>query len=349
MDKILVVEDNTSVRENLIELLSSSGYEVSHAENGIEAIRSFRLNKPDLILCDIMMPIMDGFEFYSLIREEEAMINTPFIFLTAKADLDTHDRAMSLGVEDYILKPYNSLDLLRRIETRLEKRKKLEKKFEELKDDIALYVPHELQTPIFPIIGYSEMILSDFDNLTKLEITEMVKGIHSSAVRLKNRMEKFNKFAELRIQSSEGYVNNKEDLEAKTLIRNELIASLFRTNRDKLDIDVEEAEVNISELDLNNLLFELVENALKFEPQKEKVRVVGKITGDKYILSVQNKGEKFDINQIEGFTQIERRKKQQIGNGLGVAIVSLIAKKYNLKVYSQNNDLNKVFVEFSGA
>jgi len=124
MSRILVVEDNQQVRNNIVELLTNSGYDVTQAGNGIEAINVFKVEHPDLILCDIMMPLMDGIEFYSVIREHDFMVNIPFIFLTAKTDLAIKTKAMNLGVDDYIVKPYDSKDLLNRIKTRLDKKSK---------------------------------------------------------------------------------------------------------------------------------------------------------------------------------------------------------------------------------
>jgi len=346
MRQILVVEDNKQVRENIAELLLNSGYDVTQAENGIAAINAFKINKPDLILCDIMMPIMDGIEFYSTIREQEFMINIPFIFLTAKADFEVQNKAMNLGADDYILKPYDSRDLLNRIKTRLDKKAKIEAKFDKLKDDISLYVPHELQTPIFPIIGYSEMILDEINNLTRLELTEMVSSIHTSAIRLKDRMEKFNKFAELRIQETEKYVNNQNDFLERTNIDSELIKNISNEKGKEIFLKIEPAQLAIAENDIKMLLFELLENACKFKSDDEKVKIEGNTVKDKYILLIQNKGEIFNIQLNEGFSQHGRNSNQQIGNGLGIAIVSLIAKKYKLKIYSKNDLLNKIYIEF---
>jgi len=347
MSLILVVEDNEHVRSNISELLSNSGYKVAEAGNGLDALKSFNYEKPDLVLCDIMMPLMDGIEFYSVIRKSDFMVNVPFIFLTAKADLELQNKAFNLGAEDYIVKPFESKNLLNRIKTRLEKKTKIDEKFNRLKDDISLYVPHELQTPIFPIIGYSEMMLNDFDSFSKFELLEMVDCIHNSALRLKNRVEKFNKFAELRIQSIENYVNNQNDLREKIQISEKSFDLLYRRQKERISLNIEKAEIAISKVDLYNLVFELVENACKYSPDDKKITVVGKQEKDKYIISIESGGEPFSIKLIDDFSQPYRKEKQIEGNGLGIAIVSLISQKYNLKIYSNNTpSQNRVFIEF---
>jgi len=352
MKQILVVEDDKPVRSNITELLSGSGYEVIQAENGIEAFELLKDERPDLILSDIMMPLMDGMQLYAAIRKLDFMINTPFIFLTAKADIQTHNSAIKLGVEDYITKPFNSFELLNRIKVRLEKRRKIEEKFDKLKSDISLYVPHELQTPIFPIIGYCELILDDIDSFSRLELLEMVDSIHSSSLRLKERMVKFNKFADLRIQASEKYSKCEYDFHTKTSLNSILLESILLNNnqiskrKKDLKLKLTSCELPIAGNDLTNLISELLENACKFSNKDEKITLTGIESEDKYKLLFQNSGEQFVFDINEGFTQIRRDEKQQVGNGLGIAIVSLISKKYDLKIHSKYDTQNNVFVEF---
>jgi CRP/FNR family transcriptional regulator, polysaccharide utilization system transcription regulator len=119
--KILIIEDNNDVRENLSELLTLSGYETRTAMNGklgVEAALSFM---PDLILCDIMMPEMDGYAVLRIVSKNELLKDIPFIFLTAKTELSDVRRGMTLGADDYITKPFDDVVLLDTIEMRLKK------------------------------------------------------------------------------------------------------------------------------------------------------------------------------------------------------------------------------------
>ncbi|MFN3917006.1 MAG: response regulator [Flavobacteriales bacterium] len=119
--KIAVIEDNEDVRENLVELLELTGYQVQAAANGrkgIEVVRSFC---PDLILCDVMMPELDGYGVVHILAKDPETASIPFIFLTAKADKIDFRKGMTLGADDYITKPYDDTDLVNAIETRLKK------------------------------------------------------------------------------------------------------------------------------------------------------------------------------------------------------------------------------------
>lgn len=121
MKKVLVIEDNQDIRENTAEILELSNYSVTTASNGKEGVEQARLHKPDLILCDIMMPELDGYGVLHMIQKNPELQQTPFIFLTAKTEQSDMRKGMSLGADDYIPKPFDPTDLLNAIESRLKK------------------------------------------------------------------------------------------------------------------------------------------------------------------------------------------------------------------------------------
>jgi CRP/FNR family transcriptional regulator, polysaccharide utilization system transcription regulator len=121
MKKILVIEDNTDVRENIVEILSLAGYDVTAAENGKTGISSVFTFKPDLILCDVMMPELDGYGVMKILQSNTQFSHIPLIFLTAKTEKTDLRKGMSLGAVDYISKPFDDTDLLTSIELRLQK------------------------------------------------------------------------------------------------------------------------------------------------------------------------------------------------------------------------------------
>jgi len=126
MKKITVIEDNTMVRENLVEILTLSGYEVSEAENGKLGVQVVLAEQPDLILCDVMMPVLDGFGVLKILNQNPKVMHIPFMFLTAKAEKTDFRKGMGLGADDYITKPYDDVELLEAIEMRLKKSERLQ-------------------------------------------------------------------------------------------------------------------------------------------------------------------------------------------------------------------------------
>jgi CheY-like chemotaxis protein len=121
MKTILVIDDNNDLRENTGEILSLAGYRTFTAENGKRGVEIAIQEKPDLIVCDIMMPELDGFGVLHLLKKNPDTENIPFIFLTAKTERGDFRKGMEMGADDYITKPFDDLELLRAIEIRLKK------------------------------------------------------------------------------------------------------------------------------------------------------------------------------------------------------------------------------------
>lgn len=130
MQKILVIEDNQEVRENVAEIIELAGYEVLTAENGKTGAEKALSEKPDLIICDIMMPVLDGYGVLHLLNKHEETAGTPFIFLTAKSERNDFRKGMEMGADDYITKPFDGIELLNAVESRLKKLEYLRRIFE---------------------------------------------------------------------------------------------------------------------------------------------------------------------------------------------------------------------------
>jgi DNA-binding response OmpR family regulator len=121
MKKILIIEDNKEVRENTAEIIELANYEVLTADNGKVGVEIALKENPDLIVCDIMMPFLDGYGVYHLLSKHIETSSIPFIFLTAKSEKADFRKGMSMGADDYIMKPFDGIELLNAIEVRLKK------------------------------------------------------------------------------------------------------------------------------------------------------------------------------------------------------------------------------------
>lgn len=148
MTKILLVEDNNEIRDNTSEILEMANYQIATASNGKEAYEVALKVQPDLIICDIMMPVLDGYGLLHLINKNESLKSIPFIFLTAKTERGDFRKGMEMGADDYITKPFTDIELLNAIESRLQKARiqiersasarNLEDFFDEIKNEDAL-------------------------------------------------------------------------------------------------------------------------------------------------------------------------------------------------------------------
>lgn len=126
---ILVIEDNNEIRENTSEILELAGFKTITAENGRQGVDLALKNKPDLIICDIMMPELDGYGVLHLLRKNVETESVPFIFLTAKTERSDFRKGMEMGADDYITKPFDDSELLSAVEVRLKKAEVLEHKY----------------------------------------------------------------------------------------------------------------------------------------------------------------------------------------------------------------------------
>ena len=120
MNTILLIEDNLEIRENTAEILELANYKVVTAENGKDGIEKASTTKPDVIICDIMMPVLDGYGVLHMLNKNEELRNIPFIFLTAKTERLDFRKGMEMGADDYITKPIlNQLEFVERVKKNL--------------------------------------------------------------------------------------------------------------------------------------------------------------------------------------------------------------------------------------
>jgi CheY-like chemotaxis protein len=201
--KILVIEDAHALRKDIIEMLGFEGYEVRGAENGLLGVEAAREFRPNLIICDIMMPELDGFGVLEALQKDNLSAITPFIFLTARTDKGDVRTGMERGANDYLTKPFTANELIKAVQTQLHKQEVLagvaEEKSKLLRDNIILALPHELRTPLTGILGFSDILASDCDRMAPNKISEMAQYIHSAALRLYRLTENYLVYAQLEV------------------------------------------------------------------------------------------------------------------------------------------------------
>jgi CRP-like cAMP-binding protein/FixJ family two-component response regulator len=140
MKHILIIEDNKDVRENTAELLELSGYKVSKSAHGADGVKRAKTEKPDLIICDIMMPEMDGYAVLEDLSNNPETAAIPFIFLTAKTERTDIRKGMTLGADDYITKPFDETDIVEAIEARLKRSELFKTDFQRSADGIESFI-----------------------------------------------------------------------------------------------------------------------------------------------------------------------------------------------------------------
>ncbi|MBF9254118.1 response regulator [Pontibacter sp. 172403-2] len=140
MKKILLIEDNQEIRENIAEILALANYNILEAANGKAGVELAKKELPDLIICDIMMPQLDGYGVLHLLGSNPATAGIPFIFLTAKSEKEDFRKGMNLGADDYLIKPFDDLELLDAVEMRLRKNEALKAGFQKNAESLNEFI-----------------------------------------------------------------------------------------------------------------------------------------------------------------------------------------------------------------
>lgn len=360
MAKILVIEDEASIRENILELLEAENFEALGAANGKVGIKMAIAQIPDLILCDMMMPEIDGQGVLKALQAEPVTATIPFIFLTAKADKTDIRLGMEQGADDYITKPCTPQELLKAIAIRLEKQKKISRKsqktLDELRSNISMSLPHELRTPLNAILGFSELILSEYRLLEESEILEMIGHIQVSGHRLYRLIQNFLLYADLQIAATNPErieeMRNSEFSCVKSLLSEKARQQAKQANRtEDLTLNLQDSSVAIDGIRLTKILEELLDNAFKFSSEGTPISVSSLVENRTFILSVKDQGRGMtadQIAQLEAYMQFDRKHYQQAGLGLGLAIVQRLAELHGgeLKIESspQKETIVSVFL-----
>jgi signal transduction histidine kinase len=341
--KILVIEDEESIRENILDLLEAENFEGIGAINGKVGIKLANEQIPDLILCDMMMPEVDGHGVLKALRSEPLTATIPFIFLTAKADKSDIRTGMEQGADDYITKPCTPQELLKAIAIRLEKQKTIsrqsQKTLDELRTNISMSLPHELRTPLNAIMGFSELILSEYQVLKESDILEMIGQIQTSGHRLYRLIQNFLLYAELEIAATNPELlkemRNSEFSCVKSLLTQKARQQAKHANRtDDLQLNLHDSSVAIDSVRLAKIVEELLDNAFKFSLEGTPVVLSTLVENQTFILSVKDQGRGMtadQIAQLEAYRQFDRKIYQQAGLGLGLAIVQRLAELHGGK------------------
>ncbi len=328
MTRILVIEDEKKLRDNIVELLFNENYEVDSAENGALGIKKVNEKKPDLIICDIMMPEMNGYEVLKELQKDIINATIPFIFLTAKVEMSDLRNGMNLGADDYLFKPFDMEELLSTVETRLRKKEANLKPLVESQDQITLKMHHDLRTPLIPIIGYAEMI-EEIDDLEKVK--ELVRIMKKSGKMLHEKVEKFMIYREL--TAMESGIKPFHAGRNVSEISNTMVEGLFYDIVSPLEADkrtvlkLETAEIQMEEWFLRIAVKELLENGLKYSEIDKKVTVIGEKIDSNYKLTFMDEGKGMaenEINSIRAFNKFGDNVIAEVGLGLGLVLTQKI-------------------------
>jgi signal transduction histidine kinase len=347
LDKtILIVDDTTENIDVLNGLLSE--YKRKIATNGERALKiALSDNPPDLILLDIMMPGMDGYEVCMRLRQDERTLEIPVIFLTAKTEKADIVKGFEAGGQDYVTKPFDARELLERVKTQLRLRHQqellknmnivLEQKvkertaeldkantqllsLDEAKNQFLMLISHEIRTPLNGIVGSTYFLSDTIDDPELQDFLEM----------LKESVDRLDKFSKTALEITQMQTIGRE-MDKKILDINSIISGVIEDKKADADLKNISTRTEFSEnLYISGLedyfhrtIEELISNAIKFSNKDEEIKVSTTATDGKVIISVSDKGEIIPAEKIEEIIKPFGLAKEHYDKhiGLGLAYV----------------------------
>jgi len=338
MKKVLVIDDTPEIRMIIEETLNMFGFSTVLAEDGESGVALAKEHLPDLIICDVNMPKLDGFGTLAKLREDERTAGIPFMFLSGAVERPTVRRGMEMGADDYLTKPFTPSELLAAVNARLEKQaeveRKSEKKLDELRGKMTMTLPHELRTPLNGILGLAQILIDDYATMPREELLENARMIHLSAERLHRLIENFLAYSQLELMAKDpksvlARASTSATATAPTIARcAQAVAERWKRGGD-LNFDLHPCNVPVIPDNLEKIVEELVDNAFKFSEPGTLVRVVAGALEQTFSMQVMNLGRGMaeeQIAKIGPHVQFEREKYEQQGAGLGLIIAKRLTE-----------------------
>jgi two-component system sensor histidine kinase/response regulator len=333
-EQILIVEDDNAMSSGIRDVLEMAGYAVRMADNGRAALKILDTFKPDLIISDIMMPEMDGFEFLEQVRARIELVSIPFVFLTAKGQRTDIRVGKQLGADDYLVKSVDLEDLLVVVRAKLDRALALNQRSQvemaNLKNNILSTLSHEFRTPLTYITGYIDLMQEG--TWSPDDLQRFLQRIKGGSTRLNRLIEDFL----LLVRYETGDLKQTYDLDRYRFNRwKSLLERIFDNLRDLAerhtvellsDIQPELPDIEAHEVFLESALQRLIDNAIKFsKPKGGQVTVRVAAEDNQVCVHIIDQGIGIRAAELpklfERFHQIDRAKMEQQGAGIGLAIV----------------------------
>ena len=341
---ILCVEDEPDIRHDIVEELQDAGFATIEAANGEEGLLEIRKQKPDLVLCDIIMPVMSGLELLVAVKENQpGLSEIPFIMLSALANTEDIVKGKRLGADDYVAKPIDFDLLLATIESRLRQVKILEvlrlskvqaERADHAKSEFLANMSHELRTPLNAIIGFSDVMKGEmFGPVGNPKYIEYVQDINASSVHLLaliNDILNLSKIEAGKTELQEEYIDVSRALgSCLTLVKE-------RAEDGGLEIVIDTASnlpaLYADERKFKQILINLLSNAIKFTPSGGTITIrIWFRSDDGYVLQVADTGIGIALHDIPKvltpFQQVDSALNRKYeGTGLGLPLTKALAE-----------------------
>lgn len=331
-NKILLLDDDLIFRSKIHEFLVFEKYDVKSVSNGQEGLDLLDNWIPDLILCDMLMPVMDGFSFHELVKQIKYLAGIPFVFLTEKRGGDLMRQCLLKGADDLLFKPLKSDKLLAILESKLERFKKIKKAYSNIYVGENRYLSHEVNTPLNGILGIIEL-LNDFENdFTVNEVFNFRNAIKLSGDRLRRTWHNLFLYQNFITNRLEFPADSSSAILDRFTEVNKKLGNVYEKDGERIIFKIEKSNIIIGQKSLDFILYELIDNALKFSGN-QIVNVTGECyNASYYSIVITDRGiglSPDELQRIGAGQQFNREEREQQGLGLGLFLSKKILKKEN--------------------
>lgn len=349
---LLVVEDEPNLLLGIRDILELDDYAVITAQNGREALDVMNTlpQTPDLIVSDIMMPYMDGIQFLQEVRKNDKWVMIPFIFLTAKGGKTDVQQGKMMGVDDYLIKPFDADDLLVAVRARLKRHEVMrvvtDSEVEGVKRKVLTILNHEFRTPLTLVVAYADMLKNGkVEDMGDSEVLLFLREINSGADRLRRLIENFILLVELEsgdvVKTYEWRRSTINDFDSLIhAVHTRIFSNPRVTHSCDLQVKTPLPPLEGDREYLATMLYELIDNAIKFSPDGAQVIVQAEDVDGQLVLRVLDPGRGIPDEEMENiwkpFYQINREHHEDQGSGSGLTIVEGLVKLHNATIDVQS-------------
>lgn len=350
---VLIVDDIPDNIQLLAGFLDRNSIETSYAHSGSQALSSIELKKPDLVLLDIMMPDLSGFEVCKKLKMNKQTADIPVIFLTAKTDKDDIIEGLKLGAVDFITKPFNFEELISRIKTQLQlkhtkdliikKSELIEKQNEELyelnktKDKLFSIIAHDLRNPFQVLIGLTQAIMDNFEFFDKPTLLEMLRQLYETS---NQNYELLKNLLEWSYSQQDRIVFNPQTFVLDIFLKEKI--ALLQSSASKKNIRLvyqlaSGIELTTDKDMLFTILRNFLSNAIKFSKAGQAVLIKAVKEAGNVVISVIDNGLGISPEGLEDIFRITKQNKtlgteKEEGTGLGLVLCKEFSERMKAKI-----------------
>lgn len=364
---ILVVDDIGENLQVLGNILNKEGFDTSFALNGKQALAIIEDTLPDLILLDISMPVMDGFEVCTILKKDERTKNIPIIFLTARTEIDNMVHGFTLGADDYVTKPFNTLELLARVKAHidlkkskdyiLEQNKKLSDLVDQLsknnvelnkliasKDKFFSIIAHDLKGPVGNLNSFLNFMAEHSDVITKEEFQKDLMSLQSSSKKIKDLLENLLTWA----RSQRGDIEYKPDkFNLFRLIQSNILLFESSVKNKKITLRnlIEENQTGYFDYEMIKTVFRnLISNAIKYTSENGFIIIIAKELERRIEITIKDTGTGMSKSVSQNLFKIDVKHfstdgtNGEKGTGLGLILCKEFIDRHGGEIWVESEE-----------